>query len=895
MARTTHPFLDNLPPTHPAMTTPVIWHPTAPRIGTPGDGTFPTRADMPGAVTLLFRRIVENQTDRPVTVPIHVSASQRFVLHLDGAPMAWGPCRAHVNAWGVVALQLFIPPGRHALSARVVHWGAAAGKAQLGNKGFFLLATADDTWREALATGPGWRVARECSRLPQTRATGPKLRGHRSVWASEIFDAARHPWGWTQPDFDDSDWTQAKPILDQVANRWGNRHLDHHLRVDPLRAELYPASDLSLRGLDQLPHDGQAQASQATAPPILGAEVVHPFGSLPLADEATQRAATGFVQEGAAWTIPPRTALRAIFDRGYITNEVPCLEWSGGQGATVRLIPTEAPLDPATGQKGNRHEIEGKGFPGVFDEIHPDDGEGRFWYPLWFRSFRYLVMEIRTGDQPLTLHELFMTFTGYGFPQSARGDGGAKCDGRDRREAYGPGDEAEVEVPGIDAQARSPYALCVKPSAPTSPGGPNQRGGADPKQDGLSALPWEEIDRVNWRTARLCAHETLFDCPHYEQGQFPGDSRIQALYHYLAAGDGGLIRKAIDDCHASRQPNGLLLSHYPATFHQILPTYSLQWLGMLYDYLLYRGEPDFLAPYLPTARGVLDWFLRLRDQRGDGLPGLVPFPPFLDWSPAFDAGQAPQDADGGSIAVAGMMAGACRQLARLEEVCGFAELAPRWRREAEALGGAMRATAWDAEAGRFFDTPARVGCSVHAQTEAILGGVLEGETARTALRATLGTDEVIQPHSLYYRAFVGEALRRCGLGARILDFLRPWGAMLRGTGLTTWPENPTHPRSDCHAWSLYPGIALPRDILGLRPAEDAIGFDPALLAPNLGGPGGPGRIRGAVPTPHGPIRIDLARAGSSGWRARIESPIPVTVPTLAQTLPPGAHTIEAPG
>ena len=41
-----------------------------------------------------------------------------------------------------------------------------------------------------------------------------------------------------------------------------------------------------------------------------------------------------------------------------------------------------------------------------------------------------------------------------------------------------------------------------------------------------------EINRmfeVGWRTARLCAMETYMDCPYYEQLQYIGDARIQAM------------------------------------------------------------------------------------------------------------------------------------------------------------------------------------------------------------------------------------------------------------------------------------------------------------------------------------------------------------------------------
>ena len=47
----------------------------------------------------------------------------------------------------------------------------------------------------------------------------------------------------------------------------------------------------------------------------------------------------------------------------------------------------------------------------------------------------------------------------------------------------------------------------------------------------------KQIWETGWRTARLCAHETYFDCPYYEQLQYVGDTRIQALISLYVDGD----------------------------------------------------------------------------------------------------------------------------------------------------------------------------------------------------------------------------------------------------------------------------------------------------------------------------------------------------------------------
>ena len=63
-----------------------------------------------------------------------------------------------------------------------------------------------------------------------------------------------------------------------------------------------------------------------------------------------------------------------------------------------------------------------------------------------------------------------------------------------------------------------------------------------PSPDPDLAKIWE----VSRRTARFDAHETYMDTPYYEQLQYLGDTRIQALISYAVAGDDRLARQAIE-------------------------------------------------------------------------------------------------------------------------------------------------------------------------------------------------------------------------------------------------------------------------------------------------------------------------------------------------------------
>ena len=93
------------------------------------------------------------------------------------------------------------------------------------------------------------------------------------------------------------------------------------------------------------------------------------------------------------------------------------------------------------------------------------------------------------------------------------------------------------------------------------------------------------------------------DTPYYEQLQYVGDTRIQALISYTVAGDDRLARQALEAFDDSRFPEGITRSRYPSSLPQTIPTFSLLWIGMLRDYWMYRPDPEpASATALPGTR-----------------------------------------------------------------------------------------------------------------------------------------------------------------------------------------------------------------------------------------------------------------------------------------------------
>jgi hypothetical protein len=85
------------------------------------------------------------------------------------------------------------------------------------------------------------------------------------------------------------------------------------------------------------------------------------------------------------------------------------------------------------------------------------------------------------------------------------------------------------------------------------------------------------------------------DTPYYEQLQYVGDTRIQALISYsVPATTASPARPSAFD--QSRISEGITRSRYPSSLPQTIPTFSLLWIGMVHDYWIYRPTPDSPAP-----------------------------------------------------------------------------------------------------------------------------------------------------------------------------------------------------------------------------------------------------------------------------------------------------------
>ncbi|MEW6201585.1 MAG: family 78 glycoside hydrolase catalytic domain, partial [bacterium] len=487
----------------------------------------------------LFRRIF-NLDSKPETFVIHASADQRYQLYVNGERVSTGPARGDLLHWRFETVDIapFLKAGKNLLAARVWSAGVMAPWAQITAHTAFIVQ-GDGELEKKVNTPYNWKVYHDPSWQPIPEQ-GRKISQH-VTGPNEQITASLHPWEWLKSDFDDSSWESPTGIAYGVP--------------------------VGMHG------DGSSLWYLTPR-------------NIPMMEERKERIAKvvrtkrvdvpdGFLQGNAPVVVPAKKRATILLDNEVMINGYPELIVSGGAGAKIRLSYEESLFkypDVAVWRlvKGNRGEIKNCEIREnyKYDEFLPDGGKNRVFSPLWWRSFRFLQIDVETADEPVTLEDLRVIAIGYPFQTRARFD------------------------------ASDPSLRTI----------------------------WE----VGWRTVRLNAAETFIDSPYYEQLQYVGDARINSVVSYYASGDDRLARNAIEAFGYSIMPEGLIQSRFPSRMLQIIPPFALLWIGLIHDHWLFNGDDAFTQQFLWRTRSILDWFKKYRLE--NGLLGGMPWWNFVDWS-----------------------------------------------------------------------------------------------------------------------------------------------------------------------------------------------------------------------------------------------------------------------
>ncbi len=666
----------------------------------------------------LFKREF-NLESKPGQFVVHVSADNRYKLYVNGNYITGGPARGDARHWRFESLDLapYLNTGTNVVSAVVWNFAEFRPVAQHTVRTGFVLQ-GDGPTEQQINSGEAWDVFQETaySPIPVT------LRTYYVVGPGEEFNAVNHPWGWMAAGKTIKGFVKAKtlgparPLMS--LGRFGNP----------------PAHLLVPRNIPLMEEVPQRFAAIRRSSP--------------------EAETNGFINGNGSLTIPANSTYSFLIDQGHLTNAYPILQFSGGKGSHIKITYAEALYD-GEGQKGNRDVVEGKSIKGNTDVVLPDGGEERIYETLWWRTFRYVQLDISTADAPLVLQDFSSRFTGYPFGENA---------------------EFKSQVPLLD-----------------------------------------QIWDVSWRTQRLCSGENYFDCPYYEQLQYTGDTRIQTLISTYVSGDTRLFRNALEAYRDSYESFGLTQSRYPSYDPQFIPTFSLVWITMLHDYWMYTDDSELVKTSLPTVLNILNWYEQR--MANSGLLGPMEYWLFVDWvdTEGWEAGVPPGEATGNSTLISLQYVYTLQKAAELMKVYDYKEQAGHYISLAQKIQQAAKESSWDNGRAMFADTPEKENFSQHTNIFAILSGSVPDGDNKGLLQRIIGNDE-LAPASYYFSFYLMEALREADMEERYLDMLDPWNGML-DKGLSTFAERPDPTRSDCHAWSASPMYFFLSMVCGIQPAS----------------------------------------------------------------------------
>lgn len=495
-----------------------------------------------------------------------------------------------------------------------------------------------------------------------------------------------------------------------------------------------------------------------------------------------------FLERSEPLTLPPHTRRQVVIDLETYVCAYPQLKVSGGRGGQITVGWAEALYKDAAGKdKGQRDEVDGRFFVALCrDSFLPDGCERRGFEPLWWRAGRYLELLVESTDQPLTLESLRLLETRYPLELESRFS------------------SSDARLEGV-----TPLAL---------------------------------------RGLQMCAHETYMDCPYYEQMMYVGDTRLEALTHYAISSDDRLARKAVRLFGLSRLPDGLTQARYPGRDQQIIPPFALWWIGMVYDYALWRGDLAFIREQMPGVRAVLDGFLS-HVHASELLPSPAGWN-FSDWVPDWPLGVPPGGFEGFSGLLNWHLVYTLDLATRLEDWAGERELALCRRNQRDRLARAVTAAFWDEARGLFADDLEHKHFSEHTQCLALLSGALAGDRLQRTGKNLL-TDSTLTRTTIYFTHYVFETYRLLERPDALLERLSLWFD-LSAHGFKTTPESPEPARSDCHGWGAHPLYHYFASLLGVRPI--GFGFERVEIAPQ---PGHLTSLSGVLAHPKGPIEVTL--------------------------------------
>ena len=273
---------------------------------------------------------------------------------------------------------------------------------------------------------------------------------------------------------------------------------------------------------------------------------------------------------------------------------------------------------------------------------------------------------------------------------------------------------------------------------------------------------------------------------------------------------------------------------------------------MIYDYFMYRNDPEFLRQFIPGMKTVIDWFASRVDETG--MITNLKWWNFTDWTADFPSG-IPEGADNGYSASIALQF--VKTLENAQAVLNYFSLEQEvkaYKTLSNTIKKSVLEKCFGVEKGLIAETPEKDKFSQHTNILGILTDTFE-ENIQSAVMQKVLDDKTLFQATIYFKFYTFRALQKVGLGDKYFELLGSWEGMI-ANGMTTYGETDINPRSECHAWSSSPNFDFLHTVAGIYPGEHS--FKSVIIEPNLGKLN---KLEAEFPHPQGMIKVSYAKTG----------------------------------
>ncbi len=504
------------------------------------------------AVRFLFRK--ELWISSADKTKIFISAGKSYELYINGTYVHTGvpPSQPHWKYYDDIDLSRYLINGKNCIGVIVSAIGEPCGLLiELEKPDGIIIAQTDNSWR--VCSQNGWCI------VPNYNV--------ESNLRQEIFDARKHPQGWFDPGFDDSNWPET--VVRENSTRNSNSTPWYRLlpRDIPLLCEneFFPVKVVALEEGQEVLSRGRTETLSvrlsAAGRPIQFSNADKVQSLCSSKPEAEFCCSTEHLKNRSFDGI---WCPSVVLDFGKVLTGVIEIELNGLAGAIMELGYVERLLN---GHFNNALEVP------YADQYILRDGKQVFRCAIW-KSFRYVKLRFLQCFQPLTITNIRAIQ--------------ASC----LHEPVGFFKSGDEKLNKIFDISLNTIKLCSR--------------------DYFMDSPWRE--KCQWSgDVSAVILGSVYAC--FGDTSMPGKFLRQAAVNQCPHGLLNNLSNFFVEPDSEKKNN----------LNRSIPDYSLWWLIALWEHYMYSGQEAYLNECYPVVTQIILWHFNFLDETGFicGLPGWI--------------------------------------------------------------------------------------------------------------------------------------------------------------------------------------------------------------------------------------------------------------------------------